>query len=163
MLPLLRTVIMPIAISMLLFGCVTAGSKLESSRPETKLPAWVLNPDKPGYESVIGSAAKQDWGGHAAQYRVAMMKARQEMAQRIRVRGEVYLASNYDVNLCTDDFGHLRAQRIADDRLDIGSDGCLILCVTNHALVREYLVRQGCLYLTTQHFLAQLEILNFSQ
>ena len=88
MLPLLRTVIMPIAISVLLFGCVTAGSKLESSRPETKLPAWVLNPDKPGYESVIGSAAKQDWGGRAAQYRVAMMKARQELAQRIRVRVE---------------------------------------------------------------------------
>ena len=88
MLPLLRTVIAPIAISMLLFGCVTAETKLESTRPETKLPAWVLNPDKPGYESVIGSAPKQDWGGRAAQYRVAMMKARQELAQRIRVRVE---------------------------------------------------------------------------
>lgn len=48
----------------------------------------MLNPDKPGYVSVIGSAPKQDWGGHAAQYRVAEMKARQELAQMVRVRVE---------------------------------------------------------------------------
>ncbi len=48
----------------------------------------MLNPDKPGYQSVVASAPRQDWGGHAAQYRVAEMKARQELAQMVRVRVE---------------------------------------------------------------------------
>jgi hypothetical protein len=48
----------------------------------------VLNPEKAGFVSVVGSAPKQDWGGHAAQYRVAEMKARQELAQMVRVRVE---------------------------------------------------------------------------
>jgi hypothetical protein len=47
-----------------------------------------VNPDKQGYQSVVASAPKQDWGGHAAQYRVAEMKARQELAQMVRVRVE---------------------------------------------------------------------------
>lgn len=51
-------------------------------------PSWVLNPAKPGYITVVGSAPKQDWGGRSAQLRVAEMKARQELAQMVRVRIE---------------------------------------------------------------------------
>lgn len=50
------------------------------------MPAWVLNPEKAGYVSVVGAATKQDWGGRDAQYRVALMKARQELAQMVRVQ-----------------------------------------------------------------------------
>ena len=50
------------------------------------MPAWVLNPEKSGYVSVVGAAPKQDWGGRDAQYRVALMKARQELAQMVRVQ-----------------------------------------------------------------------------
>lgn len=49
-------------------------------------PAWIHSPDKPGYLSVVGSAQKQEWGGRDAQYRVALMKARQELAQIIRTQ-----------------------------------------------------------------------------
>lgn len=71
-----------------LLGCAGAGSKAGSGKQVSGAPAWVLNPDKAGYVSVVGSAPKQDWGGHAAQYRVAEMKARQELAQMVRVRVE---------------------------------------------------------------------------
>ena len=37
---------------------------------------------------MVGSAPKQDWGGREAQYRVALMKARQELAQMVRVQVE---------------------------------------------------------------------------
>ena len=71
--------------SMLLsvLGCAapTAQTGLAASR----MPAWVLNPDKPGYESVVASAPVQDWGGRAAQYRVAEMQARKQLAQTVRV------------------------------------------------------------------------------
>ncbi len=69
-----------------LFGCAAPGSK--GSAADAGAPAWVLNPDKPGYQGVVGSAPKQDWGGHEAQYRVALMKARQELAQMVRVQVE---------------------------------------------------------------------------
>lgn len=49
-------------------------------------PSWILNPNKDGYLSVVGFAPKQDWGGRDAQYRVAQLKARQELAQMIRVK-----------------------------------------------------------------------------
>jgi hypothetical protein len=74
--------------ALLLLGCAGAGPKAVSGQPVSGAPAWVLNPDKAGYVSVVGSAPKQDWGGHAAQYRVAEMKARQELAQMVRVRVE---------------------------------------------------------------------------
>ena len=73
--------------ALLLLGC--AGSGLPGrDQAGTGAPAWVLNPDKPGYLSVVGSAPRQDWGGRQAQYRVAEMKARQELAQQVRVRVE---------------------------------------------------------------------------
>lgn len=58
----------------------------ERGMPATGMPAWVLNPEKAGYVSVVGAAPKQDWGGRDAQYRVAQMKARQELAQMVRVQ-----------------------------------------------------------------------------
>ncbi len=62
-------------------GCAGGGAK----RATKAYPPWVLNPDHPGHIGVVGSAPKQDMGGNEAQYRVAMLKARQELAQMIRV------------------------------------------------------------------------------
>jgi hypothetical protein len=60
-------------------------TSVESS-PKVSLPTWVLNPEKPGYLSVVGSAPKQDWGGRDAQFRVALTKAHQELAQMVRLQ-----------------------------------------------------------------------------
>jgi len=77
-----------LATALILLGCAGAGSRAGGEKLGAGAPAWVLNPDKAGYVSVVGSASRQDWGGHAAQYRVAEMKARQELAQMVRVRVE---------------------------------------------------------------------------
>ncbi len=77
-----------LAAALLLLGCAGAGTKASGERSVSGAPSWVLNPDKPGYVSVVASAPKQDWGGRAAQYRVAEMKARQELAQMVRVQVE---------------------------------------------------------------------------
>ena len=63
-------------------GC--AGTK-PIAQAEVSYPAWVLNPDKPGYIGVVAAAPKQERGGREAQYRVAQMKAYQELAQMKRV------------------------------------------------------------------------------
>ncbi|MDP2805125.1 MAG: LPP20 family lipoprotein [Gallionellaceae bacterium] len=49
-------------------------------------PSWVLNPEKAGFISVVGAAPQQDWGGRDAQFRVALKKAHQELAQMVRVQ-----------------------------------------------------------------------------
>ncbi len=49
-------------------------------------PAWVSNPEKAGFISVVGSAPVQDWGGRDAQFRVALKKAHQELAQMVQVQ-----------------------------------------------------------------------------
>ena len=69
------------AAALLAAGCAGSGAK----RATKVYPPWVLNPDYPGHIGVVGSAPKQDMGGSEAQYRVAMLKARQELAQMIRV------------------------------------------------------------------------------
>lgn len=69
-------------------GCASHGSRQNGSNVDAGSPAWILNPDKPGYQGVVGSAPKQDWGGLEAQRRVALMKARQELAQMVRVQVE---------------------------------------------------------------------------
>lgn len=84
----LRNSIAVLAAALLLLGCAGAGPQAGNEAHVAGAPSWVLNPDKPGYQSVVASAPKQDWGGHAAQYRVAEMKARQELAQMVRVRVE---------------------------------------------------------------------------
>lgn len=85
---LLRNSTAVLAAVWLLLGCAGTGSKAAGEQPLSGAPSWVLNPAKPGYQSVVASAPRQDWGGHAAQYRVAEMKARQELAQMVRVRVE---------------------------------------------------------------------------
>ena len=85
---MLRNSFSYLAVAFLLLGCAGTGSKAGGDNLGAGAPSWVLNPDKPGFVSVVGSAPKQDWGGHAAQYRVAEMKARQELAQMVRVRVE---------------------------------------------------------------------------
>lgn len=76
-------------LALLMLGCAGHGANHEGEfKQAVDVPAWVLNPDKPGFVSVVGSAPKQDWGGRQAQYRVAEMKARQELAQMVRVRVE---------------------------------------------------------------------------
>lgn len=84
---MLNRLVMGLVISTLLLGCsgMVPQNASESLREE---PAWIANPDKPGFQSVVGSAPKQSWGGHAAQYRVAEMKARQELAQMARLQVE---------------------------------------------------------------------------
>lgn len=88
-----RKYLIHIVAVLLMTGCASPGSNLVNARSnsdstviDSKFPAWILNPDKPGYQSVVGSAPKQDWGGREAQYRVALMKARQELAQMVRVQ-----------------------------------------------------------------------------
>ena len=85
---MLRNSVSVLAVTLLLLGCAGAGQKSGDAKAIAGAPAWVMNPDKPGYTSVVASAPKQDWGGHAAQYRVVQMKARQELAQMVRVRVE---------------------------------------------------------------------------
>lgn len=83
-----RILIIYLAAATLLLGCAGSGSKPGGSNASAGSPAWILNPDKPGYQGVVGSAPKQDWGGREAQRRVALMKARQELAQMVRVQVE---------------------------------------------------------------------------
>lgn len=84
----LRNAFICLGAALLLQGCAGTGAKATGEQTGSGAPSWVLNPEKAGYVSVVGSAPKQDWGGHAAQYRVAEMKARQELAQMVRVRVE---------------------------------------------------------------------------
>lgn len=84
----LRNSFAALVAAVLLLGCSGPAPKAGNEKPVSGAPSWVLNPDKPGFQSVVASAPRQDWGGHAAQYRVAEMKARQELAQMVRVRVE---------------------------------------------------------------------------
>lgn len=85
---MIRNLLIASVAAVLLLGCGGAAPKAGNGQLVSGAPSWVLNPDKPGYQSVVASAPKQDWGGRAAQYRVAEMKARQELAQMVRVRVE---------------------------------------------------------------------------
>ncbi len=51
-------------------------------------PSWIYNANLPGYFTVVGFAPIQNMGGEEAQRRVALSKARHELAQTIRVRME---------------------------------------------------------------------------
>ncbi|MDH5765468.1 MAG: hypothetical protein OEZ38_05565 [Gammaproteobacteria bacterium] len=55
-------------------------------------PYWVINPEIDGFVAVSASAPKQNMGGEQAQRRVALTKARQQLAEHIRVR----VQSEYD-------------------------------------------------------------------
>ena len=84
----LRLMFFSMSTCVLLLGCASTRHQSGATDAESKLPSWILNPEKPGYQSVVGSAPKQDWGGREAQYRVALMKVRQELAQMVRVQVE---------------------------------------------------------------------------
>jgi outer membrane protein W len=51
-------------------------------------PSWIVSPERNGFISVVGFAPKQSVGGEAAQRRVALLKARQQLGQMVRVRVE---------------------------------------------------------------------------
>lgn len=52
-------------------------------------PSWVMSqPELAGHYSIVASAPVQEFGGDEAQRRVVLLKARQEMAQAIRVHVE---------------------------------------------------------------------------
>lgn len=105
--------------AVLLFGCANSGSHGGGvvQKADAKYPAWVLNPLKPGFQSVIGSAPVQDWGGHAAQYRVAEMQARKELAQMVRVHLQSTSSLREDVRA-----GKLSRDSEVNTRLDSSVD-----------------------------------------
>lgn len=70
-------------VSFLAVAC--AETKLPS-QANMSHPSWILNPDKPGYIGIVAAAPKQERGGREAQYRVAQMKAYQELAQMQQVQ-----------------------------------------------------------------------------
>ncbi|MDH4190434.1 MAG: LPP20 family lipoprotein [Betaproteobacteria bacterium] len=76
-----------VVVALGLAACASgAGRNVAPAKPVKNYPAWVLNPDQPGLIGVIGSAPRQEMGGRDAQYRVAMIRARQELARMIRVQ-----------------------------------------------------------------------------
>ncbi len=66
-----------------LAACSTPNSPATSTRPQ-----WVFSPERSGFISVVGYAPKQTSGDTEAQQRVALMKARQQLGQMVRVRVE---------------------------------------------------------------------------
>lgn len=114
--------------ALLIVGCANPSSNLVNTSTnsgstviDSKLPAWILNPDKPGYQSVVGSAPKQDWGGREAQYRVALMKARQELAQMVRVQVQstnIYKVEDHDGKISRDSDIETRLQSSVGLSLD---------------------------------------------
>lgn len=68
---------------LLLTGC-QSNSTLHTATDSK--PGWVVSPERSGYISVVGYAPLPADSNEAAQYKVAMMKARQELAQMVRVR-----------------------------------------------------------------------------
>lgn len=74
---------LPLMVFVLTLGC-QASAVAESVIPSK--PDWIDSPQKSGYIRIVGSAPRQADGNESTQYRIAMMKARQEMAQMVRVR-----------------------------------------------------------------------------
>ncbi len=67
-------------------SCSHATDRSAAVAATSPAPVWIQNPDKPGHLSVVGVAKRQEWGGRDAQYRVALMKARQALAQIVQTR-----------------------------------------------------------------------------
>ncbi len=126
----LRLRLLALAAAMLLVAaCATGGAG--PAKPAKVYPAWVLNPDLQGYTGVIGAAPPQDMGGRDAQYRVAMLKARQELARMIRVqiearttvqteerRGQVTQDYDSEMRLRTNQALQLDRARVVDEWVD---------------------------------------------
>lgn len=59
----------------------------QSSSPASSIkPEWLISPERAGTISMVGYAPRQADNNESAQYKVAVMKARQELAQMVRVR-----------------------------------------------------------------------------
>ncbi len=140
---MMRNLLVCSAAALLLQGCSGTGPKVGGARAGTGAPEWVLNPGKAGYAGAVGSAPKQDWGGHAAQYRVAEMKARQELAQMLRVRvestsryatedraGKVSRSADLETKLQSSVDLSLEAARVAEEWTDPQSGELYIWLVT---------------------------------
>ncbi len=140
---MLRTLALSLMAVLYFSGCAGAGPKAANEKVVSGAPAWVLNPDKPGFTSVVVSAPKQDWGGHAAQYRVAEMKARQELAQMVRVRvesanryatveraGKVSRNADVETKLQSSVDLSLEAARVAEEWIDPQSGELYLWLVT---------------------------------
>lgn len=140
---MLRITFAFLAAAMLLLGCAGSGLKPGSQNAIAGSPAWILNPDKPGYQGVVGSAPKQDWGGLEAQRRVALMKARQELAQMVRVQvesttrykiedraGKVSRDSDYEARLQSNVALSLEQARVIEEWVDPQSGELYLWLVT---------------------------------
>ena len=75
-----------LVISILVSSCASQSQNTTSKIESSARPAWLLNPEKQGYQNVVAAAPRQARGGYDAQYRVAVMKAYQELAQIQRVQ-----------------------------------------------------------------------------
>ena len=84
------------AMVLLLAGCAGSATKPVATEVEVSRPEWILNPEKPGYYSVVGAAPIQEVGGRTAQFRVAELKTRKELAQMIRVHIESTVQSTVE-------------------------------------------------------------------
>lgn len=126
-----RSIFASILVAILLLGCVSASQNESLNSSVSIQPVWIANPEKNGYLSVVGSAPTQEWGGHQAQYRVALMKARQELAQMVRVQvessaqfsveensGEVSRASDIETKLRSNTEINLDEARIVEEWTD---------------------------------------------
>lgn len=79
---------------------------------EPARPSWIQSPEKVGFISVVGYAPKQASGDESVQYRIALMKARQELAQIVRLRVE-----NVTYQSVTDSNGQIDEEHTVTTRL----------------------------------------------
>ena len=78
-------------------ACKQNTTYTSNSEQNDTYPAWVLNPQINGFVAVSASAPKQKMGGDYAQRRVALTKARQQLAEQIRVRVEAQSIDSIEV------------------------------------------------------------------
>ena len=140
---MMRVIAYGLAATLLLAGCAGSSAKPDSPGTAAGSPAWILNPDKPGYQGVVGSAPRQDWGGLEAQRRVALMKARQELAQMVRVQvesisrsriveqnGKVSRDADFETRLQSNVSLSLEKARVLEEWIDPGSGELFLWLVT---------------------------------
>lgn len=92
------------AFSMVACGTLSAPPTSSSIRPQ-----WVIAPVRPDYISVVGFAPKQANGGVESQQRIALMKARQQLGQIVRVRIE------NTIQISKEDRGGKASSKMASD------------------------------------------------
>lgn len=121
---------------LLLTGCQSVSSP---QMVEDK-PSWIVSPERIGYIRVVGYAPKQSDGNEAAQYKVAIMKARQELAQVVRVRvqnvgaqtisdnnGEIHVTSNSTTRLSSKAAIRMSTAQVAAQWQDQQNGGLYLL------------------------------------